>query len=113
MPPHLEELFRLDHELAQLRKLLREKEEERELTLAGIRSANVTRQGRYELIQKTTIKRIPGAAKFISRFPSVADQIMTVRLKEADLVLGVNVVNSLCTMQPQVSYRVIETGVPE
>ena len=120
MTPKLKDLYEIDAELTATRARVKELEERRETTLAGILSAHninaglmggpAMEQAGYILVAKSKEARIPDPGKFLKAFPLVVDQIATIRLGEADLVLGKNVVNSCCTIERQISYSVVNAG---
>jgi len=110
MPPKLAELFQIDRDISVMRMKLHEAEIIRESILAGILSANVTKQRGYELSKyvKQT-KRVPRTEEFVRGFArEIIIQIVDVNLGRADELIGRDRVTSLCEMRPLMAYCVIE-----
>jgi hypothetical protein len=120
MTPKLKDLYEIEAELGATRARVKELEEQRETTLAGILSAHninvsvvggpVLEESGFILVQKMREIRIPDPGKFLKAFPAVADQLITVRLKDADIALGKNVVDACCTFERRMSYSVVNAG---
>jgi ATP-dependent DNA helicase RecQ len=105
----LEKVFELDRELQVLNQRIKDLATDRKMLLDKAVTQGITRQGKFTLSRECTRVRQLNLEDFRKIHPDVFMEIGTVRLSDADDILGKAEVSRLCTLKESVRYQVVDS----
>jgi ATP-dependent DNA helicase RecQ len=104
----LEHIFRIDQEISDLNKKLKELSLQKNTLLDQAVNTGIKEQGNFILQSSSQSVRHLNLEAFKQLYPQVFMEIGSVRLSDADRVLGKEEVSELCTLKEITSYKVVE-----
>jgi ATP-dependent DNA helicase RecQ len=105
----LEQIFELDSELQNLNQKIKDISLEKKILLERALNQNINSQGKYSLLSSVIHVRQLNLEEFKKIYPQVFLEIGSVKMSDADRVLGKHEVNKLCTLKESVTYKVVDT----
>ena len=107
----LEKIFEIDQEIENLNYRIKELTVDKKKLLDYALSATLDRQGKYSLHRSVSHVRQLDLEAFKLQYPQVFMKIGSVKLGEADQIIGKAEVSKLCSVKESVSYKVVEVDV--
>ncbi len=104
----LERLYKLNQEISDINDKLKELTNLKSELLDQVVKAGINLQGKYSLQSSSISVRQLNLEAFKQLYPQVFMEIGSVKLSDADRVLGKAEVTELCTLKESITYKVVE-----
>lgn len=104
----LEQIYQLNQEISDLNDKLKELTLLKSNLLDQVVRTGITQQGKYILQSSCVSVRQLNLEAFKQLYPQVFLEIGSVKLSDADRVIGKAEVTELCTLKESISYKVVE-----
>jgi ATP-dependent DNA helicase RecQ len=106
----LEKIFEIDVEIQNLNQKIAELTVDKKRLTEHALNAGKTREGNYTLHRSIIQVRQLDLEAFKLRYPEVFLKIGSVKLSDADKLLGKDEVSRLCSLKESVTYKVVDTS---
>jgi ATP-dependent DNA helicase RecQ len=104
----LEQIYKLNQEISDLNDKLKELTVLKSSLLDQAIKAGIKQQGKYALKSSSVNIRQLNLEAFKQLYPQVFIEIGSVKLSDADRVIGKAEVTELCTLKESITYKVVE-----